>query len=229
MEPHKDLSGIEAFRPDPFLGASAYFEKAWSFANKFYAGEMRAISSTRFEEVEPDFFFREYVWVVHATGFSAKAVGRFMGRLLEAYGPWKSLAQEPLDQVMGRIRSVCNNPQKADAVRKTAFIMWRDLEQGGVPWGEFKRARLASPSMLQRLPYVGPVTCFHLARNIGLLESVKPDLHLQRLADLWGFKTCEEMCKAVRPEGVPLGLVDLALWYAASTFGTIDVRAEGQR
>lgn len=229
MEPHRDLYGIEEFRPDPSSGPSAYFSKAWEFANRFYGGEMKSIAATKFDDVSPEFFFREYVWVVHATGFSAKAVGRFMGRLLDAYGDWRVLSQEPLDQLMEKLKTICNNPQKADAVRKTAFLMWMDMDQGGVLWGDFKQARLSSPALLQDLPYVGPVTCFHLARNIGLLESVKPDLHLQRLASLWGFKTCEDMCRAIRPEGVPLGLVDLAMWYAASTFGTIDIRTTGQR
>jgi hypothetical protein len=37
------------------------------------------------------------------------------------------------------------------------------------------------------------------------------------------------MCKAVQPKGVPLGIVDLAFWYAASTFGTIELRGDGDR
>lgn len=31
------------------------------------------------------------------------------------------------------------------------------------------------------LPFIGPVTCYHLSRNLGVKSTVKPDLHLCRL------------------------------------------------
>ena len=45
----------------------------------------------------------------------------------------------------------------------------------------------------------------------------------------WRFANCEVMCEAMRPEGMPLGIVDLVLWYACSTFGTLDARQDGDR
>jgi len=38
---------------------------------------------------------------------------------------------------------------------------------------------------LQQLPFIGPVTAFHLAKNLGI-EAVKPDRHLCRLSKLLG-------------------------------------------
>ncbi len=239
MEPHKDLaSGTELYRPDIGNGPAEYFERAWTFVNRFYGEEVMAISSTRFDEVSPGHFFREYAWVVHATGFSAKAVGKFMPRLMSAYGPWDLLAKEAFGDAFLRIKLVCNNPQKARAVHATARHMTARLfeDEKVVEWGEYKQEHLSSPERLMRLPYVGPVTCFHLARNLGLLECVKPDLHLVRLASHWGFQDCVKMCESMRDsheadsgERVPLGLVDLAVWYLASHFGTIGLKVEGQR
>jgi len=96
-------------------------------------------------------------------------------------------------------------------------------------WEAWRQDRLSSPELLRRLPYVGPVTCFHLARNLGMLECVKPDLHLVRMAEHWGYPGCVEMCEDLRPDGMPLGIVDLILWYAASTFGTSGIRRAGSR
>lgn len=211
------------------MGPCAYFERAHAFVNKFYPEQLKAFSSVRFEDVDSDFFFREYTWVVHATGFSAKAVGRFMPRLVGAYGIWSDLAGEEFDDAFERVRKVCNNRPKAKAVWATAKQMAAEVGLAGHGWDEFKEDRLSSPELLKALPYVGPVTCFHLARNIGLLECVKPDLHLVRMAEHWGFPGCVEMCEAMRPEGMPLGIVDLILWYAASTFGTIGIRKDGAR
>lgn len=226
MEPHKTLSGIEHI-PDLNSSPEAYFDTALKFVQIHYPEQLEAFSSVKFEEIDDDFFFREYVWVVHATGFSAKAVGKFMPRLLEAYGWWESLAKMGFEDVMERVSPVCNNPQKAKAVHNMAKTMSNELKS--IPWAEWRQDNLSSPELLAKLPYIGKITCFHLARNIGLLEFVKPDLHLVRMAKHWGFSDCVEMCKAVAPPGMPLGIVDLVFWYAASTFGTIDVRQDGDR
>jgi hypothetical protein len=107
---------------------------------------------------------------------------------------------------------------------------------GTIGWEEYKNQNLSSPDLLKKLPYIGRITCFHLARNIGLLENVKPDLHLVRLAKHWGYKDCLVMCQDVQKnheetnrERLPLGIIDLAIWYSASTFSTIKIRQEGDR
>lgn len=232
MELHKELSSIESWRPDLDKGPDHYFARALSFARTFYPDELGRMSSVRFEEVSPDFFFQEYVWVVHATGFSAKAVGRFMPRLMEAYGTFGELAAREFDDVMSRVSPVCNNPQKAKAVLRTARLLREGAGDG--KWETFKKDRLSSPDLLRELPYIGKVTCYHLGRNIGLLDCVKPDLHLVRLAEHWGFPDCESMCRSMQKgaspgEEMPLGIVDLVLWYACSTFGTIEIRSDGAR
>jgi hypothetical protein len=227
MEPHKQLDSTEQFRP-PLDSARAYFEKAYLFAREFYSEQMDEIAAVKPESVTPELFFREYIWVVHATGFSAKAVGNFMPRLVEAYGPYQELAERSLADATGRVKVVCNNPQKIKAIHTTAVQLRDGIKLHG--WDKFKEDKLSTPEKLQDLSYIGPVTCFHLARNIGLLDCVKPDLHLIRLADHWGFPDCTAMCK-VMGEGydLPLGIVDLVVWYAASHFGTIDIRKDGAR
>ena len=229
MEPHKVLpAGVEDFRPDMADGPRAYFLKSFDFATEFYGDEVRRISSMTLEKVTPEFFFQEYVWVVHATGFSAKAVGKFMPKLMVAYGQWDKCGREPFSKVMRRVAKVCNNPQKAKAVHTTAKRVCKDLI--AVTWDDWKYANLPSVDDLEKLPYIGKITKYHLGRNLGLLECVKPDLHLVRMAEHWGFSDCETMCKAMRGEDkIPLGIVDLVVWYSAATFGTLNIKKDGQR
>ena len=229
MEPRKKL-GQEAdlYKPDISLGPRAYYEKSRDFALKFYPEEVARISSIDIRNVTPEFFFREYVWVVHATGFSAGAVSKFIDRLFLAYGDYNTLASEKDSDVAKKVLAVCNNPAKMQAVKKTAGIISTGIKNVG--WDKFKLTSLSSTDKLSNLPYIGKITCFHLGRNIGLLDSVKPDLHLVRLSNEFGFNSCEEMCISMRGDDkVPLGIVDLYLWYTASTFGTINIKKEGNR
>ncbi len=241
MEPRKPLKNeMMEYEPSIGDGPVEYFKKARIFAEKFYWEDMVRIWGTKFKEVNPNFFFMEYVFVVHATGFNAAVVAKMLPRLIPAYGlrpdggGWDVLAREPEIFTLDRVLLVCNNPQKAKAVRRMAKMMADamfpvDRASPVRTWEEYRDQELSSPELLTRLPYVGKVTCHHLARNLGLLDSVKPDLHLIRLADNWGFKDCVAMCEAMRPPEMPLGIVDLILWYAASTFGTLSARAAGAR
>jgi len=227
MEPHKKLSLTDDLRPDPGSAPKEYFVKAKAFVDRFYGDELRAFQSIRFSEISSEFFAREHAWVVHATGFSAKAVGQFMPRLIRAYGHWSSLARKKEPEVFEAVLPVCNNPQKARAVWRMAKLIKSGVDASG--WEKYRDEDLSSPEKLKRLPYVGPVTCFHLARNIGMLECVKPDLHLMRMAEHWGYKSCVEMCEDMRPEGMPLGIVDLVLWYSASHWGTLEIKRDDGR
>lgn len=234
MEPHKKLELGAEKAPNLFGPPVEYFKDALEFAKKHYGNEIERISSVSVSSVDPEFFFKEYIWVVHATGFSAKAVSKFMDRLLKAYGPWETLADESFEDVMGRVKLVCNNQYKALAVQKTAKLLTNKiLPKDGASkeerWEEFKK-EMFSIEELTKLPYIGGVTCYHLGRNIGLLDCVKPDLHLVRMADHWGYANCVEMCKDMsRGTGLPLGIVDLVLWYSASHWGTIDIKKSDAR
>lgn len=231
MEPHKTLTNLTDYTPSVDDGPNEYFAKAWGFTNKFYQEELKFIQSTKFDSVTPEFFFREYAWVVHATGFSAKAVGKFMPRLMEAYGGWKKLSSENFVPAFKRVKKVCNNRQKAKAIHSMAKLMAKHAD-----WDKFKTEQLSKPELLSKLPYIGKITCFHLGRNIGLLDCVKPDLHLIRLASHWEFETCDLMCSSMQSyhekltgKKIPLGIIDLALWYASSHFGSLEFRKPGER
>lgn len=228
MEPHKKLSSeYLKYKPNFQDGPNEYFKKAKEFVDRFYKNEYNKIANIRFEDTKSDDFFNEYVWVVHATGFSAKSVGHFYDKLIGCYGSWLDLSSLSVEDAVNKVKVICNNPLKIKSVWQTSNLIKKNVESLG--WEKWKNDCLSSPELLQELPHIGPTTCFHLARNIGILDSVKPDLHLVRMANHWGFASCYDMCKSLQSNNMPLGLVDLILWYSASTFGTIDIKKENER
>jgi len=66
----------------------------------------------------------------------------------------------------------------------------------------------------------GPITKYHLARNLGV-DCVKPDRHLARLAERFGYGTPDAMCRAIQDElGGRLGTIDAVLWRYCNLRGT---------
>ncbi len=65
---------------------------------------------------------------------------------------------------------------------------------------------------LKTLPWIGDITKYHLARNIGI-DCVKPDRHLVKLAERFGCANPYEMCQTIQKStGERLGVVDVVLW-----------------
>jgi len=69
---------------------------------------------------------------------------------------------------------------------------------------------------LQSFPYIGPITAFHIAKNIGI-RVAKPDTHLVRLARSNGFESVQEFCETIATFlGEDIRLVDSVLWRFAT-------------
>ena len=78
------------------------------------------------------------------------------------------------------------------------------------------------PLAIQNIAFMGPALSMHLARNLGAVQLVKPDVHLVSLAKNFGFYTANDLCVGASESCLhmadwPLGKVDLLLWYAAAT------------
>lgn len=70
----------------------------------------------------------------------------------------------------------------------------------------------ADPFMaLQQFPFIGPVTTFHLAKNLGI-RVAKPDRHLSRLAASCGYTDTQTLCTYISEfTGDPVDVVDVVL------------------
>jgi len=104
-------------------------------------------------------------------------------------------------------KSVFGHPGKAKAINK----IWRRRER-------LFRELHRTDDLIEfcaTLPWVGSVTKFHLAKNLGA-DVAKPDVHLNRLAEPSG-ETAQELCGRLAKEtGYRSATVDLILWRACA-------------
>lgn len=223
MEVHSDLDPkFIKYKPDDNTPPREWFKRAYEFANEFYYNEISRAKSVDWNKLTPEEFFVEYIWVVHATGFSAKAVSKFINKLIAAYGDFRS----PND--MSMVLNVCNNKQKATAVLKMAKMLKQGIEDSS--WEEWKENNIKNVDDLSKLPYIGNITKYHLGRNIGMLDCVKPDLHFERMTKYWGYGSSYEMIVDISKDfNIKPGIADMIAWYYASTFGTLHMKTEGVR
>lgn len=224
MELHKNIKPPKKY--DLHLGLSYidYFKESLLFVNEFYQDDVDRIRLTNFENLTPQEFFREMQWCVYTSGFNAKIVSKMFPALQEIYQPLYDVFSNfkvNIDSVSiaNDALIICNNKRKVKAIIDMAFKGGQEIKRFG--WHTYKATKLNTPEKLKELPFVGPITCYHLARNIGLLEFIKPDLHLNRMAKNWKFENPVELCKTIQKDfNLPLGIIDLVLWYSASTFGS---------
>lgn len=65
---------------------------------------------------------------------------------------------------------------------------------------------------LESLSWIGKVTKYHLARNLGI-DVAKPDRHLKRVSKKYGFDDVQEFCEEIsNMTGDRVGVVDVVVW-----------------
>ena len=154
-------------------------------------------------------FLREAAWVVYCSGFREATVRRHFDFLSLCFFDWSSAMQISLsaDLCISTAMHAIANRRKHSAV---AAIAGRVAE---ATYPAFKRTFLQEPiATFRTLPFLGPVTAIHLAKNLGF-DVAKPDRHLVRLKDRFGFNNVEEMCQSIATSsGDSVKVIDLVLW-----------------
>lgn len=111
-------------------------------------------------------------------------------------------------------RAAFGHPGKSAAIDQ----IWSDRETIFAGY----MAAADKPTFCEALPWIGGITKYHLAKNFGA-PVAKPDVHLQRLADLHGL-TAQALCERLAGEsGLKVATVDLVLWRACAN-GLLDAR-----
>jgi hypothetical protein len=157
---------------------------------------------------EPE-FLAEAAWVIYNSGFREAIVRRNFDYLSLCFFDWAS-AKEIVDSgqlcVEAAMLAIANR-RKHDAVLEVA----RRVAEVGFP--TFQKSLLSDPlPFLQRLPFVGPITSIHLAKNLGF-DVAKPDRHLVRLQAHLGYSDVSSMCAHIASmTGDSIRVVDLVLW-----------------
>jgi len=144
-----------------------------------YAHEISWQDCVTFSDVTEQDFLREAAWVVLSAGMREVVIRRLFPKISAAFFEWESARRIATESERCRRLALrrFGNQRKIDSIIKIAEIV--DSEG-------FDRMKVRiseqGPETLQGLPYIGPTTCYHLAKNIGL-DVAKPDRHLLRVAD----------------------------------------------
>jgi hypothetical protein len=158
--------------------------------------------------VEPDarYVMAETAWVICCSGFRVAVVRKLWPELTAAFLDWKpALIAHDAEACWQAARQVYKYSPKIDAIVEVARILAREGHEQIV-------RDAADPPKLTRLPYIGKITCWHLAKVLGA-DVVKPDVHLCRAARAAGFEDPIELCRVLsRETGDRLTVIDSVLW-----------------
>ena len=172
-------------------------------------------NNVNFESLSESDFLREYAWVVLSSGMRGSVVKGLFGSFSRAFYDWKvpNLTGQKVQTARRRALLVFHNERKVDAIVYVINII------NDITFSVFKQFMATDPlTELRALPFIGPVTCFHLAKNIGV-DIAKPDRHLSRLSMALGFNCVQELCNVISSvTGDKPSVVDVILWrYATIT------------
>ena len=152
------------------------------------------------------YVLREHAWVVVNSGFKYTVARKLWPALSDAFHQFRDAERIAsfTDADRQRALDVLGHERKIDAI----IAMADHVEEHGI---EKIVADAATPLRLTRLPYIGKITCWHLAKLLGA-DVAKPDVHLGRAAMACSM-TVEALCAGLaREAGTRITVVDSVLW-----------------
>lgn len=177
-----------------------------------------------FEDLKETDFLRELAWVVLASGMREQVIRNLFPYISYCFLNWSS-AKEIADNA-----DICFNSaiKRFNHRPKIAAIINAAQKIKDTNFDDFKNQIKQKPlEALQQFSYIGPITVFHLAKNIGL-PVAKPDRHLVRIAHQEGFLDVQDFCSQISKEsGDSVPVVDIVLWRFATIEKEYLIRFKG--
>lgn len=192
---------------DAYIGAKEYV------IEHGFAGEIDWQDSIHLADVTESTFLSEAAWVVLSSGMRESIIRRIFPSFSGAFFDWESseLIYERAEECRVSGNAIFRHKGKVDAIIKIAEQV--DL----IGFDSFKNnLELRGVEFIQLLPFMGPATSFHLAKNIGL-DVVKPDRHLKRVAGVANYENPDYLCSDIsRLVGDRLSVIDIVIWRFAT-------------
>lgn len=194
--------------------AIALYEVASAHVSFVNPTEIRWQQSRKASDFTETELLREAAWVILCSGFRETIVRQKFDYISLCFCDWESAAL--IMSAPGACRKAAlasiGNTRKMDAIIEVARSI------NAVGFGTVKQRILADPiEELQDFPYIGPVTVWHLAKNLGF-KVAKPDRHLVRLCRMFGYSDVTEFCDVIaRATGETIDVVDTILWRYCAT------------
>lgn len=158
--------------------------------------------------IESD-FYREMAWVVLNSGFRESIIRKKFSKFSYAFFDWQDSDLILLNEEFCKQSAlqIFGSRAKVNAILKNI----KQIKQEG--FETFKARMYLDPiHVLSELAFIGNITSYHLAKNVGI-DISKPDRHLVRVAQLFGYKNVDEFCAVISSlTGDPVAVVDIVLW-----------------
>jgi len=147
------------------------------------------------DQVTKWFFFREYVWVVLNSGMKNKIAEKIFATFWNE-GDFNFEA--------------IKHPNKNKSIKE----VYNKLDRYFTNFKNSKNILM----YLETLPHIGPITKFHLAKNLGY-NCGKPDRHLERIISFFESSSVQDFCKDVSEiSNDKISVVDYIFWRFATLF-----------
>ena len=191
----------------------AYFLAKKKVIQEGYAREIDWQDQCSLNNLTETQFLREAAWVVLSSGMKEKIISAKFPEISKVFFDWKSSGQiaEHSEFCFFNAVKVFGHHGKIKAIIKIA----KKVHQDGF---SSIKCRLNNEGLkfLNTLPFIGPVTQFHLGKNIGM-DVVKPDRHLVRIADALGYNSPLKLCEDIATfSAEKISVIDLVLWRYAT-------------
>ncbi|HEX4334547.1 MAG TPA: hypothetical protein VH062_01465 [Polyangiaceae bacterium] len=200
-------------RPEACDVLTSYLLAKMAVVEAGFEGEITWQERRSFDDIDERSFLREAAWVVLSSGMRESVIRGLFPAVEAAFGNWRSgswIVEHAADcklQAMKTFRHV----RKVDALVDIAVNV---AKRGVEPL--LAELRIVGPDALRALPYMGPATSRHLAKNLGI-DIAKPDRHLLRVADATGYASPDSLCEHIGTMvGDTVAVVDLVIWRFAT-------------
>jgi hypothetical protein len=171
--------------------------------------ELQWQRDNRLEAFDESDLLRESAWVILCSGFRERTVRSVFDHISLSFCDWES-SEAIVGSGQWCIRSAAvrfRNMRKLRAILDVSELV------ASTGFAELKRRICRHPiETLLTLPHIGPVTVWHLAKNLGL-NTAKPDRHMVRLTEKLDFCCADHLCTVLGERfGEAPKVVDLVLW-----------------
>jgi len=180
-----------------------FYEKAKKHViSNGFENEIRHVEQLDFEKMTPTEFYLQYCYVVFNTGMKNQIAENMYEDFLNGFKRVNCGISD-----ISKTVSMIRHPGKRKAIHNAYFRY-----EGWFETLKEKKSIEEQLEFLETLDFIGLVTKFHLARNIGL-DVAKPDRHLVRIAEHFDMPSVREMCEFISGKtGDRVGVVDVILW-----------------
>lgn len=178
-----------------------------------YRDEIHWQANLTYDDLTESSFLRETAWVILSSGMKEAIIRNLFPKISESFNNWESaniiLAKQ--DECYSNAITVFNHKQKINAIIEAAKKIVT------IGFDKIKSMVSRNPiECLQQFSYIGPVTAYHLAKNVGL-NIAKPDRHLVRIAKQEGYSDVQTFCQDIsKYTGDCIPVVDIVFWRFAT-------------